>query len=202
MPEYEYALSDVSTRMKALRLRLKLSQQQFADLTGVPVTLFKQWEDGIIQPPASYWQRILVAETEGLQMFSPNGRIAGRVAEAGADYQTDVDQIDREERFPTDFLAEPDVVRTFVEGQRLAYGHLFNPTFATETSRIDPLPHQLIAVYDHMLKQPRLRFLLGDDAGAGKTIMTGLYLREMLARRLISRVLIVPPAGLVRKVTC
>ena len=48
-----------------------------------------------------------------------------------------------------------------------------------------------------MLKQPRLRFLLGDDAGAGKTIMTGLYLREMLARRLISRILIVPPAGLV-----
>jgi DNA-binding XRE family transcriptional regulator len=81
MPEYEYAPSDVSTRMKALRLRLKLSQQQFADLTDVPVTLFKQWESGIIQPPASYWQRILVAETEGLQMFSCNGRIAGRVAE-------------------------------------------------------------------------------------------------------------------------
>jgi superfamily II DNA or RNA helicase len=96
-----------------------------------------------------------------------------------------------------DFLAEPEVVCTFVEGQRLAYGHLFNPTFATETSCIDPLPHQLIAVYEHMLKQPRLRFLLGDDAGAGKTIMTGLYLREMLARRLLSRILIVPPAGLV-----
>jgi superfamily II DNA or RNA helicase len=105
--------------------------------------------------------------------------------------------LNTEATFPTDFLAAPDVVRTFVEGQRLAYGHLFNSTFATETSRIDPLPHQLIAVYDHLLKQPRLRFLLGDDAGAGKTIMTGLYLREMLARRLISRVLIVPPAGLV-----
>ncbi len=197
MPEYEYAPSDISTRIKALRLRLKLSQQQFADLTDVPATLFKQWENGTIQPPASYWQRILVAETEGIQMLSRDGRIPDRVAEAGANYQTDVDQIDREESFPTDFLAEPDIVRTFVEGQRLTYGHLFNPTFATETSRIDPLPHQLIAVYDHMLKQPRLRFLLGDDAGAGKTIMTGLYLREMLARRLISRVLIVPPAGLV-----
>src|SRR5437667_7911455 len=62
---------------------------------------------------------------------------------------------------------------------------------------IEPLPHQRIAVYDHMLQQPRLRFLLADDAGAGKTIMTGLYIREMLTRRLISRVLIVPPAGLV-----
>ena len=62
---------------------------------------------------------------------------------------------------------------------------------------IDPLPHQRIAVYDHMLPQPRLRFLLADEPGAGKTIMAGLYIREMLARRLLRRVLIVPPAGLV-----
>jgi superfamily II DNA or RNA helicase len=59
------------------------------------------------------------------------------------------------------------------------------------------LPHQRIAVYERMLRQPRLRFLLADDAGAGKTIMAGLYIREMLSRRLIQRVLIVPPAGLV-----
>src|SRR6266705_6846546 len=96
-----------------------------------------------------------------------------------------------------DFTADPDVVRVVVEGERLTYGHLFNPAFATEISLIEPLPHQRIAVYDHMLHQSRLRFLLADDAGAGKTIMTGLYIREMLTRRLISRVLIVPPAGLV-----
>src|SRR5947209_10109795 len=96
-----------------------------------------------------------------------------------------------------DFTADPDVVRVVVEGERLTYGHLFNPAFATEISLIEPLPHQRIAVYDHMLQQSRLRFLLADDAGAGKTIMTGLYIREMLTRRLISRVLIVPPAGLV-----
>jgi len=89
------------------------------------------------------------------------------------------------------------VVRVVVEGERLTYGHLFNPAFATEISLIEPLPHQRIAVYDHMLQQSRLRFLLADDAGAGKTIMTGLYIREILTRRLISRVLIVPPAGLV-----
>ena len=75
--------------------------------------------------------------------------------------------------------------------------HRFNPAFATEISVIEPLPHQRIAVYDHMIQQPRLRFLLADDEGAGKTIMTGLYIREMLTRRLILRVLIVPPAGLV-----
>ena len=95
------------------------------------------------------------------------------------------------------FRADSEIVRLLAESYRLEHAYLFNPVFATETSLIDALPHQLIAVYDYMLKQPRLRFLLADDAGAGKTIMTGLYIREMLLRRLISRVLVVPPAGLV-----
>ena len=96
-----------------------------------------------------------------------------------------------------DFAAKPDVVATVAEAIRLSYGHLSNPAFAAEISSIDPLPHQRIAVYEHMIGQSPLRFLLADDAGAGKTIMTGLYLREMLARRLVQRVLVVPPAGLV-----
>ena len=94
-----------------------------------------------------------------------------------------------------DFSGDSEVVRVVAEGERLAYGHLFNPAFATETSLIHPLPHQHIAVYEHMLPQTRLRFLLADDAGAGKTIMTGLYVREMLSRSLVRRILIVPPAG-------
>ena len=96
-----------------------------------------------------------------------------------------------------DFTTPPEIVRVVAEGERLSFGHLFNPAFAAEISQIDPLPHQRIAVYDHMLRQPHLRFLLADDAGAGKTIMAGLYIREMLSRRLLRRVLIVPPAGLV-----
>ena len=96
-----------------------------------------------------------------------------------------------------DFSAKPDAVSAVAEAHRLAYGHLFNSAFAAETSLIDPLPHQRIAVYEQMLQQAPLRFLPADDAGAGKTIMTGLYVREMLSRRLIRRVLIVPPAGLV-----
>lgn len=95
------------------------------------------------------------------------------------------------------FTADPEAVRLAVEAHRLEYGYLVNPAFATEVSLIEPLPHQRIAVYERMLPQSRLRFLLADDAGAGKTIMTGLYVREMLARRLVRRVLIVPPAGLV-----
>jgi SNF2 family DNA or RNA helicase len=95
------------------------------------------------------------------------------------------------------FRAKPQAVRAFIEAERLSWGHLYNPNFATELALIDPLPHQWLAVYRHMLPQPRLRFFLADDAGAGKTIMTGLYLREMIARASIRRVLIVPPAGLV-----
>ena len=112
-------------------------------------------------------------------------------------YGNHITSPDVDQHVPIDFTSDPDVVRLVVEGERLSYGHLFNPAFATEISMIEPLPHQRIAVYDHMMQQPRLRFLLADDAGAGKTIMTGLYIREMLTRRLISRVLIVPPAGLV-----
>jgi superfamily II DNA or RNA helicase len=95
------------------------------------------------------------------------------------------------------------------EAYRLQYAYLFNPLFATETSLIDLLPHQLAAVYGvpptpdrpdgepGMLDMPRLRFLLADDAGAGKTIMAGLLIRELLLRRLVRRILVVPPAGLV-----
>lgn len=96
-----------------------------------------------------------------------------------------------------DFGGRPEALRSVVDGERLRFAYQSNPTFAMEISRIEPLPHQHIAVYEHMLPQPRLRFLLADDAGAGKTIMTGLYVREMLSRGLLRRILIVSPAGLV-----
>ena len=89
---------------------------------------------------------------------------------------------------PLDFAGDPHAVSAVAEAARLAHGHQFNPAFAAETSRIDPLPHQRIAVYERMLRQQPLRFLLADDAGAGKTIMTGLYVREMLSRGRIGRV--------------
>ena len=95
------------------------------------------------------------------------------------------------------FQADANLVRLVAEAHRLRHAYLFNPIFATETSLIDPLPHQFIAVYDYLLKHLPLRFLLADDAGAGKTIMTGLYIQELLMRRQAERVLIVPPAGLI-----
>ena len=98
---------------------------------------------------------------------------------------------------PLDFAGDPASLSAVAEALRLAHGHQFNPAFASETARIDPLPHQRIAVCERMLRHDPLRFLLADDAGAGKTVMTGLYVREMLLRGRIQRVLVVPPAGLV-----
>jgi superfamily II DNA or RNA helicase len=83
-----------------------------------------------------------------------------------------------------------------VEGRRIRLAYAFDPFFAVSLSSIDPLPHQLEAVYQHMLPQPRLRFLLADDPGAGKTIMAGLLLKELELRGVVERVLIVSPAPL------
>jgi SNF2 family DNA or RNA helicase len=96
-----------------------------------------------------------------------------------------------------DFGADPEAVAAVAEASRLTFGHMANPAFATEISLIDPLPHQRVAVYDHILQTWPIRFLLTDDAGAGKTIMTGLIVRELLSRRLVRRILVAAPAGLV-----
>jgi SNF2 family DNA or RNA helicase len=158
------------------------------------VALLKQWENGQVQPASLLLAAHRAGGSRRVASIANTKSRSLRVAEGSVSYT--LDGVDEEPLF-ADFLAKPEVVRTVVECERLAYGHLCNLTFATEISVIDPLPHQCIAVYDHMLKQTRLRFLLTDDAGAGKTIMAGLYIREMLSRRLISCVLIVPPAGLV-----
>ncbi len=95
------------------------------------------------------------------------------------------------------FDQDPLVLRNIAEAWRFFKSCWFNPVYGLENALIDLLPHQLIAVYDHLLPQNRLRFLLADDAGAGKTIMTGLYLIEMLQKKKFKRVLIICPAGLV-----
>ncbi len=86
--------------------------------------------------------------------------------------------------------------RLGIEAMRLGLAYEYDPYFALSIARVDPLPHQLEAVYDYFLKLPRIRFLLADDPGAGKTIMAGLLIKELMARGLIKRVLIVTPANL------
>jgi SNF2-related domain len=86
--------------------------------------------------------------------------------------------------------------RLGVEAHRLGLAHEYDPFFSLSIARVDPLPHQLEAVYEYFLKLPRIRFLLADDPGAGKTIMAGLLLKELKARGLVNRTLIVTPANL------
>lgn len=166
-------------QIKQLRARLGLTQVLLAERLGVSFPTVNRWENKKTIPSQLAWNKL--REMAGDQ---EQGEAASESV-APADPPI------------LDFAGSAEVVRTVIEGERLTFGHLANPAFATEISSIDPLPHQRIAVYDHMLKQPRLRFLLADDAGAGKTIMTGLYIREMLARRVLRRALIVPPAGLI-----
>src|SRR5271169_4242140 len=83
-----------------------------------------------------------------------------------------------------------------IQAYSLGIAYEFDPYFGLSISRVDPLPHQLEAVYDYLLKLARVRFLLADDAGAGKTIMAGLLIRELKLRGLAERILIVCPANL------
>jgi hypothetical protein len=94
------------------------------------------------------------------------------------------------------FDGDPHHFRLGIEAQRLALAYEYDPYFSLSISRVDSLPHQVEAVYDFMLPLPRIRFLLADDAGAGKTIMAGLLLRELKLRGLVERTLIVTPANL------
>ena len=88
------------------------------------------------------------------------------------------------------------LLRLGLQAYSLGIAWEFDPYFGLSISRVDPLPHQLEAVYENLLKLPRVRFLLADDAGAGKTIMAGLLIRELKLRGLTERVLVVCPANL------
>jgi superfamily II DNA or RNA helicase len=89
-----------------------------------------------------------------------------------------------------------ELLRLGLQAYALGIAYEFDPYFGLSISRVDPLPHQLEAVYHHLLKLARVRFLLADDAGAGKTIMAGLLLRELKLRGLAQRVLVICPANL------
>jgi len=88
------------------------------------------------------------------------------------------------------------LLRLGLQAYSLGIAYEFDPYFGLSISRVDPLPHQLEAIYDYLLKLARVRFLLSDDAGAGKTIMAGLLIRELKLRGLADRTLIVCPANL------
>lgn len=100
------------------------------------------------------------------------------------------------ERRPWSFDGDGAAFRLASEANRIRLAHLFDPVLAVHTSQVDPLPHQITAVYQEMLPRQPLRFLLADDPGAGKTIMAGLLIKELIARGDLERCLIVCPGSL------
>ena len=95
------------------------------------------------------------------------------------------------------FTADARLFRLVAEARRIRLAYLFDPRLAVHLSLIDPLPHQITAVYGEMLPRQPLRFCLADDPGAGKTIMAGLYIKELMLRGDVQRCLVVAPGGLV-----
>lgn len=98
---------------------------------------------------------------------------------------------------PFIFTAEGDTFKLATEALRINLAYLFDPMMAVHTSNVEPLPHQITAVYESLLPRQPLRFVLADDPGSGKTIMAGLYIRELLMRADAERILIVAPGSLV-----
>ena len=101
-----------------------------------------------------------------------------------------------ESKLSWSFDADANLLRLASEAYRINLAHIFDPYLAVHTSAIEPLPHQISAVYQEMLQRLPLRYILADDPGAGKTIMTGLFLKELIVRGDLKRCLIVSPGSL------
>lgn len=123
---------------------------------------------------------------------TPAGRVANELL-----YRDDENRIEVVERGrPWSFDGDGAAFRLVSEAHRIHLAHLFDPVLAVHTSDVDPLPHQITAVYETMLPRQPLRFLLADDPGAGKTIMAGLLIKELIARGDLQRCLIICPGSL------
>src|SRR5512147_929345 len=123
---------------------------------------------------------------------TPEGRVADQLL-----YRDDEPHLSlAEQGRPWSFDGDGALFRLVSEAHRIRLAHLFDPVLAVHTSLIDPLPHQITAVYESMLPRQPLRFLLADDPGAGKTIMAGLLIKELIARGDLKRCLVVCPGAL------
>ena len=132
-----------------------------------------------------------------VQVFyrTPDGqtkeRLLGRADEANISIAT----VER----PWSFDGDGEAFKLAVEAKRIDLAFLFDPMMAVHTSNVEPLPHQIHAMYESMLPKQPLRFVLADDPGAGKTIMAGLYIRELIMRADSRRILVVAPGSLVEQ---
>ena len=132
------------------------------------------------------------SEALELTYKTPTGKVANELL-----YRTDEARLEVvEQGRPWSFDGDGALFRLVSEALRIRLAHLFDPVLAVHTSVVEPLPHQITAVYESMLPRQPLRFLLADDPGAGKTVMAGLLIKELIARGDIERCLIVCPGSL------
>ena len=132
------------------------------------------------------------SEALELTYKTPAGRVANELLYRHDEPRLEVVEHGR----PWSFDGDGALFRLVSEAQRIRLAHLFDPVLAVHTSVVDPLPHQITAVYESMLPRQPLRFLLADDPGAGKTIMAGLLIKELIARGDLHRCLVVCPGSL------
>ncbi|MBC7170627.1 DUF3883 domain-containing protein [Candidatus Bipolaricaulota bacterium] len=150
----------------------------------------------ILDSPATVVQaQWLGSEAVEVTFKDPSGRVASQLL-----FRSDEERLSIVTRGrPWSFDADGALFRLTAEAYRIRLAHLFDPLLAVHTSLVEPLPHQITAVYEAMLPRQPLRFLLADDPGAGKTIMAGLLIKELIVRGDIERCLIVCPGSLIEQ---
>ena len=148
--------------------------------------------DGVVTVVSVQWHGTTAVE---LTYKSADGRLGEEVLYRKDESRIEVVEAGR----PWSFDSDGHLFRLVSEANRIRLAHLFDPVLAVHTSLVDPLPHQITAVYEAMLPRQPLRFLLADDPGAGKTIMAGLLIKELIARGDLERCLIVCPGSLVEQ---
>jgi SNF2 family DNA or RNA helicase len=139
-----------------------------------------------------------VPQGEGaLQLIyrTPDGAMKERLLLAADELAISIASTER----PFSFDGNGAAFQLACEAKRIDFAFLFDPMMAVHTSNVEPLPHQITAVYESMLPRQPLRFVLADDPGAGKTIMAGLYIRELIMRADARRILIIAPGSLVEQ---
>ena len=136
------------------------------------------------------------SEALELTYKTPSGKVANELLYRHDEARLEVVELGR----PWSFDGDGALFRLVSEAQRIRLAHLFDPLLAVHTSVVEPLPHQITAVYEAMLPRQPLRFLLADDPGAGKTIMAGLLIKELIARGDLQRCLVVCPGSLAEQV--
>ena len=132
------------------------------------------------------------SEALELTYKTSTGKVANELLYRDDEQRLEIAEVGR----PWSFDGDGALFRLVSEAQRIRLAHLFDPVLAVHTSEVDPLPHQITAVYESMLPRQPLRFLLADDPGAGKTIMAGLLIKELIARGDLQRCLVVCPGSL------